>query len=84
MEGQSKAPYLPEEEPADSGEEIDLKKLSPEQQGILEVRLSRDPQARPGPEVRAIISEINERALNDNISPEAAAKKILQEEQERR
>lgn len=84
MEGQSKAPYLPEEEPGDSAEEIDLKKLSPEQQAILEIRLSRDPQARRGPEARTIISEINARALNDNISPEAAAKKILQEEQERR
>lgn len=93
MEGESKAPYLPHEEPGPTGEkpfpeepeleEINIGQLTPDQKAILALRVAK-PYAKEGEEARMLISEINSRALGESISPEAAAKRILQEEQERK
>ena len=93
MEGENKAPYLPHEEPKPTCEkpfpeepeleEINVDRLTPDQKAILELRMIGKADALEGIEARTLISEINTRALNDNISPEAAAKKILKEEQEK-
>jgi hypothetical protein len=92
MEKESKTPYWPNEEPLRTGgqpfpeepelPEIDISQLTPDQKAILALRLAKKPHAQAGEEARMLISEINSRALNENTSPEVAAKKILQEEQE--
>jgi len=94
MEKESRAPYWPNEEPLKTGgkpfpeepelTKIDISQLTPDQQAILALRLAKKPHAQEGEEARMLVSEVNSRALNENISPEAAAKKILQEEQERK